>query len=326
VNSTDGPAIPNEQYSKLGGYTYEEAQLEILALVRSSLISARFFRMSNPLDDDVAMESQSFEEIGSLLKLHGNADQDLYLVKIPRWLADQISCSKPGRVIGQSSGRIGRPLASGSAVANKVSLKLSDSFPKSGNPAEYTISLSAGQQNLRVLERSGNTTVATKVTSTAHMIPKRDEKYTSVLRDRLAQSDQSKQHRTVVNDDEYATSRTAVKLFQRAESSPDAPAPLSSPEAGLRGSSKRIRQLDELPQKQIRGVASSQSMSLDDALMETLVNNDQGWPLQMLSKALKDNGVIAPMNQLKNKLLEICVYQRRGEDNYPKYYLKSEYK
>ena len=60
--------------------------------------------------------------------------------------------------------------------------------------------------------------------------------------------------------------------------------------------------------------------------METLVNRDQGWPLQQLSRALKELGVSAPMAQLKAKLLEICDYQRRGEDTHPKYYLKSEYK
>ncbi len=88
-----------------------------------------------------------------------------------------------------------------------------------------------------------------------------------------------------------------------------------------------MKALDEMPQAESRQAAAlSPARNLDDALMHILVNRDTGWPLQQLSKAVKETGVSVPMNQLKTKLLEICVYQRRGEDTHPKYYLKSEYK
>jgi hypothetical protein len=282
-----------------------------------------FSRMNR--NEDVIMDQEPNAE-GSLLKLPDATDSKLYLVKLPKWLADAVEDSKPGTIFGQSSAPLHSLPTERSSLREGISLELSSSFSRSGNPSGFTITLPSGQQNLRVLERANTTTTALNVSSTVHMIPKRDEKYTAVLRNRLAQTDQTHQHRTVANEEEYATSRTAVKLFQRVESSPEGQISSSSPDSVSRPGSKRIRQLDELPQTESKGIGATSSVSLDDALMETLVNNDQGWPLQQLGKALKEKGVSVSMNQLKAKLQEICVYQRRGEDNYPKYYLKSEYK
>jgi hypothetical protein len=271
--------------------------------------------MSSP--EDVKMEEASTTS-GTLLKLRDPLERNIFLVKLPQWLAESIRSSKPGTSLGESSGSLDE-------ICDEITLRLDKRHAGANKPSEYSLSLPAAQQDLRVMEQSDSVTVVSKVASTVHMIPKRGAKYTSVLRERLTQSDQTQQHRTLVNEEEYGTSRTAVKLFQRmeAQSSPEESA--LGTDAAMRMSTKRMRQLDELPQKQTRAMGSA-SVSLDDALMETLVSQDEGWALQQLSKSLKEKGVTAPISQLKAKLLEICVYQRRGEDNFPKYYLKSEYK
>lgn len=262
-----------------------------------------------------------------LLRLSEAHSENVYLVKLPQWIGETILSSQPGTHIGSSHDIKKCFVTSSSAGHDELRLVVKQNRAKSSHPNEYAISLPSSQHNLRLMETSDSTTIVSKVGSTIHMIPKRDEKYSALLKERSFQADTSKSHRTVENEDEYAMSRTAIKLFQRAEPDFDTsqPLPASSQESVIRSSAKRNRQLDELPHKESRGVVST-SVSLDDALMETLVNNDQGWPLQQLSKALKERGVSAPMNQLKSKLLEICVYQRRGEDTHPKYYLKGEYK
>ena len=279
---------------------------------------------STPLD--IQMSDRAHDS-SKLLKLKEADSEITFLVKLPSWIGETILSSPPGTHIG-SSHDIQEFFESHSSNGNdELRLVLKQGRAKTSHPNEYAISLPSSQQHLRLMETSDSTTIVSKVESTIHMIPKRDEKYSALLRERTSQADVSKLHRTVENEDEYAMSRTAIKLFQRAE--PDIetsqPLPVSSPESVIRSSAKRNRQLDELPHRESRGVAST-SISLDDALMETLVSNDQGWPLQQLSKALKEKGVSAPMSQLKTKLLEICVYQRRGEDTHPKYYLKGEYK
>ena len=261
-------------------------------------------------DNDIQM-SESNSGSSKLLRLDESDGSGTFLVKLPQWLAESIRTSKPGTTIGLSHD-IKEYLNTAPEIREELRLAVKQGISISAQPSEYALTLPNAQQQLRLIESSESTSVVSKVSSTIHMIPKRDEKYAALLKERLAQTDSAKHHRTVENEDEYATSRTAVKLFQRVESSPESV-----------GKPKKIRELDELPQSTSR---PSQAASLDDVLMETLVNNDQGWPLQQLSKALKDRGVTASMSQLKAKLLEICTYQRRGEDTHPKYYLKSEYK
>jgi hypothetical protein len=261
-------------------------------------------------DNDIQM-SESNSGSSKLLKLTDTEGSGTFLVKLPQWLAESIRSSKPGTTIGLSHD-IKEYLTTAPENREELRLAVKQGKARATQPSEYALTSPNAQQQLRLIESSETTSVVSKVSSTIHMIPKRDEKYTTLLKERLAQTDHTKHHRTVENEDEYATSRTAVKLFQRVESSPESI-----------GKPKLIRELDELPQSTSR---PAQAGSLDDVLMETLVNNDQGWPLQQLSKAMKDRGVTASMSQLKAKLLEICTYQRRGDDTHPKYYLKSEYK
>lgn len=269
-------------------------------------------------DEDVTMES-NMPATESMLKLSDGAGGNIFLIKMPQWIAETIASSNPGTQIGLSQDITG-VLEAG----EELRLILKQTKAQSSQPSEYALSLPVASQNLRVLETSGSTTSVSRVTSTIHMIPKRDQKYANLLKERLNQADISHQHRTVHNEEDFSTSRTAVKLFQRPEAVPDT----TSPESAGGRNAKRIRALDELPQRESRaaGISAASPLTLDDALMETLVNRDEGWPLQQLSKVLKDKGVSAPLAQLKAKLLEICVYQRRGEDAHPKYYLKSEYK
>jgi hypothetical protein len=164
------------------------------------------------------------------------------------------------------------------------------------------------------------------------MIPKRDAKNAALLKDRLSRADISVQHRTQHDEASHDSLRGAVHLFQRPSESDIKTPPYptaGSPDSQASSSrvSKRMKSLDELPQNERRQAANAApAKNLDDVLMSILVNDDKGWPLQQLSKAVKETGVSAPMAQLKAKLLEICVYQRRGEDTHPKYYLKGEYK
>jgi hypothetical protein len=285
----------------------------------------------NTVEEDVEMMQES--DIDTLLKLADSRSETTFLIKMPSWIADKITNSPVNTEIGFSQDIMAYLSGSGPVTPEEpLTLVLSSSGPKqkstTSQPSEYSISLSSSSQNLRVFETSGSTTFAKSVRSTMHVIPRRDEKYAEVLRERMAASDASRKHRTIHNEEDYSTSRTAVKLFQRPDPSASEE-PLSSPNSDNSRISKRLRGLDEMPQRESReGVFSSSGSprSLDDALMETLVQRDEGWPLQQLSKALKDKGVSAPMAQLKAKLLEICVYQRRGEDTHPRYYLKSEYK
>ena len=121
------------------------------------------------------------------------------------------------------------------------------------------------------------------------------------------------------NQEDYAHSLSSVKLFQRHGDFAD-----PSPPAGR--ARKLLRNLDEMPQVEtLRRVIGPKS--LDDILMSILVEQDVGWALQQLAKTVKEQGAVSVnMAQLKTKLLDICVYQRRGEDTHPKYYLKAEYK
>ena len=257
---------------------------------------------------------------GSLIKLSESSNQNLFLMKLPQWLAESLESCKTGTVIGDSDDIL-------DDQGNGIVLRLDKRHASKSNPTEFNVSLPSAQQNLRVLENSSAVTIASNVTSTLHLLPKRDEKYSTVLKDRLEKSEVTKQHRTLVNQDDFATSRTALKLVQ-FESPVASPEPGASPAAsdtGMRISAKRFQKLEEVPQKEARAMGST-ALSLDDSLMETLVNDDHGWALQQLTKALKDKGVTVSMSLLKSKLLEICVYQRRGDDTFPKYYLKSEYK
>jgi hypothetical protein len=294
-----------------------------------------FVLMSRPqsksTQEDVEMNEGS-SAFDSLLRLEEIDSCNAFLVKMPQWIADYISSSASGTEIGFSQDLMGY-LSPEASDSPKEELRLVVSSSRKSKVAtsqvsEYGISVpSLSECRLRVFETRGSSTLSTRVRSTLHLIPKRDEMYAEVLRDRMNASDVSKQHRTLHNEEDYSTSRTAVKLFQRPESLLES----ASRAAELPGSaraSKRVRGLDEMPQRESREAFSSGSSpkSLDDALMETLVHKDEGWPLQLLSRALKEKGVSAPMAQLKAKLLEICVYQRRGEDTHPRYYLKSEYK
>lgn len=281
------------------------------------------------IQEDIQM-SEGKVDSETLLKI-AEPEPNTFLIKMPQWIADTISNSAVGTEIGYSQDLMDYISKGGDEVPKEeLRLVLSAKRPGKGGPAqasEYAISFPSSSQNLRVLETTGTTTLVTRVLSTMHVIPRRDALYATVLRDRINASDVSKQHRTIHNEEDFSTSRTAVKLFQRPESVPETPSPDS---ADLSRASKRIRSLDEMPQRESRQTLlsspTSSSKSLDEVLMETLVHRDEGWPLQQLSKALKEKGVSAPMAQLKAKLLEICVYQRRGEDSHPRYYLKSEYK
>ena len=275
------------------------------------------------VEEDVKMETPVgyFE---SMIKLGDVAKGNTFLIKMPQWIADSIAESAPGTEIGFSHDILSHIGVDASNAREELRLVVSK--PSNNQPAEYGLSVPPVAQNSRVFRCGDSSTAVSRVHANVHMMPKRDEKYASLLKERLEQAEQSNQHRTVHNEEDYSVSRSSVKLFQRPDATPEATDSAGSPESVGRGT-KRIRALDELPQRETRGSPrSTEPLSLDDALMETLVNRDEGWPLQQLSKALKEKGVTAPMAQLKGKLLDICVYQRRGEDTHPKYYLKSEYK
>ena len=276
------------------------------------------------VEEDVKMENH-VNYFESMIKLGDGARGNTYLIKMPQWIADSIAEGAPGTEIGFSHDILSH--IGGDASHSKEELRLVVSKPSKNQPAEYGLSVPPVAQNSRVFRCGDSSTAVSRVHANVHMMPKRDEKYATLLKERLEQAEQSNQHRTVHNEEDYSVSRSSVKLFQRPDAATtEVTESAGSPEYVERGT-KRIRALDELPQRETRGSPrSTEVLSLDDALMETLVNRDEGWPLQQLSKALKEKGVTAPMAQLKAKLLDICVYQRRGEDTHPKYYLKSEYK
>ena len=247
---------------------------------------------------------------------------------MPQWIAEHISKSQAGTEIGYSHD-VNTLLGESTPDSRDIRLVLTSAGAGTAisRPTEYGISLPNGAQNLRVFESNDTNTACNRVDSTLHMIPKRDAQYTAILKERLNQADSTKQHRTQHNEESYDVSRGSVKLFQRQPDMVIDTAGSPGSQESVSRIGKRIRTLDELPQRESRAASSAgATRSLDDALMEILVNKDSGWPLQQLSKAVKDAGVSAPMAQLKTKLLEICVYQRRNEDTHPKYYLKSEYK
>jgi hypothetical protein len=255
-----------------------------------------------------------------------------YLLKVPQWMSETISESAPGTEIGYSypiAGAMSTPPST-----EEVRLVVTaEAMNGAGKPAEYGMSLPNTSQNLWVFQGDDTSKDVFRASGTAHMIPKRDQKYSAVLKERLSRSDLSVQHRTQHDETSHDSLRGAVHLFQRpsteeAERSKSIPLLAGSPDSQASSSrvSKRMKALDEMPQQESRQAAFPPVANLDDALMHILVNRDTGWPLQQLSKAVKETGVSVPMAQLKSKLLEICVYQRRGEDTHPKYYLKSEYK
>ena len=242
---------------------------------------------------------------------------------MPQWVATAISTAEPGTEIGYSH-NIDSYLLPDEVMDEELRLVLSSIPSDTGapRPSEYSLSApSTAHQTLRILQTSGSICKLSKVSTNLHMIPKRDEKYGSMLRERLIEADVKKQHRTLHNDQDYAQSIMSVKLFQRHGDSPDSTADVS-----IAARSRKLKSLDELPQTQIRG-NSGAAKSFDDVLMSVLVERDIGWPLQQLTKAVKDQGVASvSMAHMKTKLLEICQYQRRGDDTHPKYYLKAEYK
>ena len=253
-------------------------------------------------------------------------------MKVPNWMSETISASAPGTEIGFSYPIAGAMTATPSAQEVRLVVTAED-MNGAGKPAEYGMSLPNTSQNLWVFQGDDSSKNAFRTDGTAHMIPKRDQKYSAVLRDRLSRVDLSMQHRTRHDETNHDSLRGSVHLFQRptteeAERSKSIPILAGSPDSQASSSrvSRRMKALDEMPQQESRQAAVPAVRNLDDALMHILVNRDTGWPLQQLSKAVKETGVSVPMAQLKSKLLEICVYQRRGEDTHPKYYLKSEYK
>ena len=260
----------------------------------------------------------------SLLKYEHTSSRTTYLVKLPEWIAEAIGSCQPGTEIGILN-QIDQDMnPSGSANMGSSTLSLTPDFVAGigDRPSEYKLSATAYPEDLRVFQSAGSSTSLSRVRSVVHAYPTRGATYTALLKGRLTLSDIRKQHRTVHNDDDYSASRNA-KLFLRPDASDTAALPSPTPSV----QSKRVRGLDDLPQRQVaRGAQGSAAPSLEDGLMAILVERDEGWPLQQLSKALKDKGVSAPMPQLKEKLIEICVYERRGEDSHPRYYLKSEYK
>jgi hypothetical protein len=253
---------------------------------------------------------------------------------MPQWIADALQNSHPGSEIGYSHD-ISKSFSTDDGNSDNSDMRLVLSNASLGGddkPGEYGLSLPNSAQNLWVFHGKGDSTEGHKAMGTVHMIPKRDEKYTNLLKQRLSKADISVQHRTLHDEASHDTLRGAVHLFQRpseADVKPQSYPTAGSPDSQASSSrvSKRMKSLDELPQNERRQASNvGATKSLDDVLMSVLVNDDKGWPLQALSKAVKDAGVSAPMAQLKTKLLEICVYQRRGDDTHPKYYLKGEYK
>ncbi len=251
---------------------------------------------------------------------------------MPSWLASTIKSSQPGTEVGYSYPLDNTPEFQGNGTADKHRLVLTKSFGESSTsrPAEYGISIPASVQNLSVIEMHESVAKVTPVAANIHLLPKRDQQYAAILKDRLLNAGAQNQHRTLLNQENYQESRGSVKLFQRPSEADHAVDMLvGSPDSGtssVRGS-KRLRNLDELPQHETKLAATGKKPRVvDDIVMEILVNKDSGWPLMQLSKAVKDAGGTVTTAQLKAKLLDICVYQRRGEDHHPKYYLKSEYK
>ena len=266
----------------------------------------------------------------SLIRKPAGSSDRTYLVKLPQWIAEAVNKVETGTEIGFShdiEDAIGAPASGNDDI--RLVLTSAPGDGRSNRPSEYGLTIpGAGHQAIRVFETFSGRSDMSAVSTTVHVIPRRDEKYTALLRDRLGQADTSKQHRTLHNEEDYAKSRMSVKLFQRhgETSSPDVGG--GTPESAMNASSrsKKIRGLDEMPQMERRSMALVGGKTLDDVLMGVLVENDDGWPLQQLMRTVKDRGVVASMSQMKAKLLEICVYQRRNDDTHPKYYLKSEYK
>lgn len=248
-------------------------------------------------------------------------------------MSDTILKSEPGTEIGYSYPITGA-LESNEPKDEVRLVVTSREMTGTGKPSEYGISLPNTAQNLWIFQGNSASKNVIRANGTAHIIPKRDQRYSAILKERLSRVDLAVQHRTQHDEVVHDNLRGSVHLFQRpsqedADRSKSIPMLAGSPDSQASSSrvSKRMKALDEMPQAESRQAAAlSPARNLDDALMHILVNRDTGWPLQQLSKAVKETGVSVPMNQLKTKLLEICVYQRRGEDTHPKYYLKSEYK
>jgi hypothetical protein len=246
-------------------------------------------------------------------------------------MSDTISNSPSGTEIGYSyplSGAMSSP-----PTADEVRLVVTcDDMSGLGKPSEYGMALPNTSQNLWIFQGDSSSKSVSRAAGTAHMIPKRDSKYSAILKERLNRADLTVQHRTQHDEVDHDNLRGSVHLFQRPSAEETERSKSLSMLAGSPDSqassrvSKRMKALDEMPQQESRQASAPSARNLDDAIMQILVNRDTGWPLQQLSKAVKEAGASVPMAQLKAKLLEICVYQRRGEDTHPKYYLKSEYK
>jgi hypothetical protein len=252
-------------------------------------------------------------------------------VKVPAWMSSTILSASAGTEIGYS---YPIDISADRAIGERTDTRLVvvDGFgnDSKSHAREYGVSVPAASHNLHVFETHGSGTICEGVASTLHLLPKRDQVYSTLLKERLANAGSHTQHRTLHNEQGYVESRGSVKLFQRPSESDHITERIAgSPDSGsssVRGS-KRLRSLDELPQREKQQSAPPQSnKTVDDVIMEILVKTDSGWPLMQLSKAVKEAGATVSTVQLKAKLLDICVYQRRGEDSHPRYYLKNEYK
>ncbi len=254
-----------------------------------------------------------------------------YLIKVPQWMSETISKAPEGTEIGYSYSLAGAMSTPPSTEEVRLVVTSGD-MSGVGKPSEYGMSLPNTAQNLWIFQGDDSSKSVFRAVGTAHMIPKRDPKYSAVLKERLNRADLAVQHRTQHDETDHDNLRGSVHLFQRPSAEETDRSKTISMLAGSPDSqassrvSKRMKSLDEMPQQESRQASIPSVRNLDDALMHILVNRDTGWPLQQLSKAVKEAGASVPMAQLKAKLLDICVYQRRGDDTHPKYYLKSEYK
>lgn len=252
---------------------------------------------------------------------------------MPSWLAAAINSAESGSEVGFSYPlESSKDTRSVGVTDHRLVLTNSIGEASGSRPVEYGISLPASVQNLNVIEMQESVAILAPVSANIHLLPKRDQQYAALLKDRLVSAGAVNQHRTLLNEQHYQESRGSVKLFQRpSEADHVVDMIVASPESATSsvrgGVGKRLRSLDDLPQHETKlAKTMTKVRAVDDIIMEILVNKDSGWPLMQLSKAVKDAGGTITTVQLKAKLLEICTYQRRAEDSHPKYYLKSEYK
>jgi hypothetical protein len=242
--------------------------------------------------------------------------QESFLVKVPEWLGKEIMSAAPGAIIGQSS-----ILTQGLTNAElHLRPEIALSKPNSFN---LRISQAVNPVNTFLVATKPEETSMTNIVQGMHALPTRDSKaYREIAHARAETAHSAALERKTILEDASVT-RPAVQgnvhMFKLAT-----PTPPETPSA------KRSRGAGDVLPHSLRAKEATQNESNEspeEIVMRILVEEDVGWNLQNFMKKFKESrGHGLNLVQLKAKLIDICDYTRRGDDSFPKYYLKAEYK